>query len=90
MKDTIYLKIAKARKGYKYSVGTKKNLAPLHNAPYRSDKKKYYPTVVVALNLDVPDTHFRQAQAELDLFIKDPEIAKDITVQEALPNEPTN
>lgn len=81
MKDKIYLRIAKTTQGYKYKVDKKKNLAPLDNA--YTWKRQFFPTLVVALNLEIADTNFRQADAELDLKINDPEMCTDIKIEES-------
>lgn len=79
MKERIYLKVCKGKQGYKFAVSKKKNFTPMNDGAWR---KEHFPTLLVGLNIEIPDTYFREADAELRLFIKNPEIAKDIKVEE--------
>lgn len=79
MKEKVYLRIAKTKKGYRYAVDKKKNHKPFDNG-YAD--KTYFPTIIVALNLEIPDNFFDKASAELDLKIEDLETATDIKVEE--------
>ncbi len=79
MKEKVYLRIGKTKTGYKYAIDKKKNHKPFDNGYYH---KTYFPTIVVGLNLEILDTFFDKANAELDLKIKDLEIATEIKIEE--------
>ncbi len=62
MKEKIYLRIAKASPiRYLYKADKKKKHTPLDNGHYI---KTYLPTIIVDLNLDIPNEMFEKAQAE--------------------------
>ena len=82
MKDKIYLKIGRTNRGnYKYVVTRKKNFQPLNDLNWRD--KTYFPTVLIGLNIEIPDKFFKEAQAELDIKIEESEICNDIKIEEA-------
>lgn len=61
MKATVYLRIAKTRKtgnspGYKVEARAKPSDAPLSNQDY------WLPTVAFAIDLDIPDKKFEEAE----------------------------
>lgn len=79
MKGKVYLRIAKSKSGYRYAIDRKKNNKPLNNGYYR---KTYFPTITIALNLDINDKLFEQAQAEIDLKIADAMINSEIKIEQ--------
>lgn len=79
MKQKIYLRIAKTNSGYSYKVDKKKNHKPMDDGYY---KKTYFPTIVVGLNLEIPDRFFKEALAELDLKVENLEVASEIEIKE--------
>ncbi len=79
MREKIYLRIGKTKAGYKYSADRKKSNKPFDNGYY---SKTYFPTITVALNIEIPDKVFKDALQELNLKIKDAEFATDIKIEE--------
>lgn len=77
MRDKVYLRIGKSRSGrFIYKVDkTKKNL------PVSTGNNNYLPTIIVGLNLDIPDEYFNKATAEIDLKVDKFETATDINVE---------
>jgi hypothetical protein len=67
MKIPVYLKIGKSPKGPRVEAKTKPDFKPFDSGHYN---KKYYPTVLVKLNLDIPDKEFLAAKNELNLKIE--------------------
>jgi hypothetical protein len=63
MKTKVYLRIAKGSKGSRVSASPKPCYEPIRNAKsYTSDSDKALPTVAFALELDIPDDLFKQAE----------------------------
>jgi hypothetical protein len=80
MEDKIYLKIARTNRGnFKYAITRKKNFKPLDDLAYRD--RSYFPTILVGLNIEVPDELFKKAQAEIDIKIKEAEVCNDIKIE---------
>jgi len=83
MKDKVYLKISRTSRGsYKYSIHKKKNYSPMDDGGY--SHRVYFPTILIGLNLEISDKHFKEAIADLDLKIENPEFASDIKVNEQI------
>jgi hypothetical protein len=86
MKDKVYLKISRTSRGnYKYSIHKKKNYSPMDDGGHSN--KVYFPTILIGLNLEISDKHFKEAIADLDLRIENPEFASDIKVNEQIEEE---
>jgi len=69
MKARIYLRVAKAKSGFKSSVSLKPNFEPISSGSGYT--KKWYPTVMMALELDIPDSEFNASRILLEAKIKD-------------------
>ena len=69
MKARIYIKIANGRKGVRVSASEKVDrepfLASTHNSTY------YLPTVLFALDLDIPDKEFEASRILLNAKIEE-------------------
>lgn len=81
MKVKLYMRVAKQRSGFKAAVVTRKaSTSPLFDSNARA-----LPTIAFALELDVPDGMFRQAE-QVIAALKVPEsaavIAADVKVIE--------
>jgi hypothetical protein len=70
MKIKAYLKVAKTPKGFKFEIKRKPCYKALNNGEGRYMNTKYYPTVLVKINLDISDKEFDAAKNELDLKIE--------------------
>lgn len=70
MKTRIYLRIAKKGSRIKAKADLKANRAPLNNG-YANPYKEYYPTVLVALDIEIPDSEFAASRILLDAKIKE-------------------
>lgn len=68
MKTRIYLRVAKTGKRPKVSATLIAIREPLNNGTYN---KVYYPTVLVALDLDIPDNEFDAVRILLEAKIKE-------------------
>ena len=80
MKDKIYLKIARTNRGnFKYAITRKKSFKPLDDLAYRD--RSYFPTILVGLNIEVPDDLFKKTQAEIDVKIKEAEMCNEIKIE---------
>lgn len=82
MKARAYVRIAKGvgggRRGYKFAVSSGPNHEPLTNS-----HKAALPTVAFALDLDIPDELFKQAEkvvAEINITAKQAKIAAEVRV----------
>lgn len=83
MKKKIYLRIADPKISSMVQASNKKNLHPLANCDsYGSKYKKYYPTVLICLNVEIPDALFKEAQVELDVNVEKAKAAAEIKVEE--------
>lgn len=82
MKYPIYLRIAKTgtRKGYKVSAASTPNNEPLNSGSYNTT---WFPTVMFAVNIDIPDELFEQAErviAELNVGMEEAQISSEIVL----------
>jgi len=68
MKQRIYLRVAKTNKTPKVSASLKPNFTPIDNGRYM---KKHYPTVLIGLDIDIPDSEFESTRILLDAKIKE-------------------
>jgi len=68
MKVRVYLKVGKDGRGYKVQALTK----PKYSAMEKGDKwsKRALPTVLITLDLDIPDTEFEATRILLESEIK--------------------
>ena len=64
MKTKIYLRIAQKKNGIIVKANAKPNYESLDNGS--SYSRKYYPTVMVALELDIPDKEFSASRIQLE------------------------
>jgi len=81
MKRTIFLKVS--NKTMKMDVKTKRDFKAIETGSGYSPKK-YYPTLCIKLNLDIPDELFIKADKELTLKIERAKINSEIKVKEEL------
>lgn len=87
MKKKFYLKIAKGGKnGFKVEARNKPNSSPLKTQTGYPRQYKYYPTVLIAVTVEIPDSLFNIVQSELTLKIQEAEKAIEIK-QEVVENE---
>ena len=72
MKVPVYLMIGKTPKGPRIVAKMKPNYKPFDNgvSPKYSNPK-YYPTIIIKLNLDIPDSEFFAAKRQLDIKIEE-------------------
>lgn len=76
MKKTIYLRVAKGgNKGYKVVASSKPIYNTLKGSSYSS---KAYPTVLIALDLEIPDSEFESTKILLEAKIKETTPAVEI------------
>lgn len=62
MKTTIYLRVAKTKKGAKCSASSKPNNEPLQlTKGWNNSSKEFVPTVAFAVTVDIPDSLFNKA-----------------------------
>lgn len=61
MKCKVYLRVAKTgtRNGFRVSASSKPNNEPMSSGTYST---VWYPTIAFAINLDLPDSLFEQAE----------------------------
>ena len=79
-KEQVFLRIAKQRKGkLLYKIDRIRNNSALQSSGY---KHGFYPTILIKLNIELPEDIFDKAQAELDLKIKSVEMASEIKISE--------
>ena len=88
MKYPIYLRVAKktgSRKGYKVSASTVPDNQPLDND--NSYSREWFPTVMFAVNVDLPDELFEQASrviAELNVGMKAAVVSTEIVLPKGI------
>lgn len=81
MKRKIYIQIS--NKTNRMNISCKRKFNALDNGQsYRYSNKKFYPTICIALNLDIPDEFFAKAQKELEIKIKELNINSEIDIKE--------
>ncbi len=85
----VYLRVAKGRRGYKFSATAKPNHEPLYIQGYnsRGRRKNYLPTVHFALDLNIPRSAFEKASrvvAELSVPEEHLEVNAEISYPEDL------
>ena len=80
MKKTIYLRISNKTNQVKASYRRSYEVLKKDNTYQRS--QKYYPTITIKINLDIPEEFFSQAQKEINLKIKELNINSDIKIEE--------
>ena len=79
MKTRIYLRLGKSKKGCKVVASTKPNFQALDNGTQYNHKSNIaYPTIQIALDLDIPDKEFDKARVLLDAKIKSTEPCVEI------------
>lgn len=87
MKTTLYLRVAKTRKGTKVSASSKPSVEPLHlMRGFNNSSKEFVPTVAFAVVVDIPDSLFSKAAqvvATLNITEKNSIIAAQIEVPAA-------
>jgi hypothetical protein len=66
MKTRIYLRVARTKRGCAVHAATKPNHAPLATPGY---KPQYHPTVIVALEIEIPDKEFEASRILLQAKI---------------------
>lgn len=71
------MRVADAQRSVRVEASHKRKLIPLGNG-----YSKYYPTVCIALNLEIPDELFKNANAEMNLKIEKARTATEIKVLE--------
>lgn len=76
MKRKVFLKLSNKTK--KMLATARPNNTPFDNGHYRPT---YYPTITIALNIEIPDDIFDKAQAEIDLKIKEAIINSEIKIE---------
>lgn len=82
MRTRIYLRIAKSQRGrVTVKAGTKPNYAPMESNTYNHT---YHPTVMVALDLEIPDSEFSAARILLAQKVAQAKPAVEI---KEVPNE---
>ncbi len=84
MKTRVYLRIAKSPRGPKFVIGHKPNFESLSN---NTSHPIYYPTVLVALDLEIPDNEFEKARILLEAKIKETKPAVEIKQVEEIKKE---
>lgn len=85
MKRKIYLRISNQTN--KMDVSKIRKYDALNDGAGQYARKKYYPTICIKLNLDIPDDVFEKANAELDFNIKAAESCVEIKVNEGTLNQ---
>ena len=80
MKGKIYLRIAKLKKGFLVRADKTPNHQPIKFGEYR-------PTVLIALDLDIPDKEFEASRILLEAKIQETEPAVEIKQVEIEKNE---
>jgi len=85
MNTRIYLRIAKTgnRRGYKVAASTTPNYAPLEGNKGWNTNCKSYPTVAFAVDFNIPDELFKQAErvlGEINITTKQARVATEIIV----------
>jgi hypothetical protein len=80
MKRIVYLKVSS--KTNQVSASYSKNYKPLSRLYAKRISEEYYPTLMIKLNLDIPDEFFSKADKEIDLKISELDICNDIIVEE--------
>lgn len=78
MKRTVYIRISNKTKKMDISVNPNNRALDLG---YRYSNK-YFPTLKLKLNLEIPDELFDTALKELDLKIENAEICSDVRIEE--------
>jgi len=68
MKQKIYLRIGKGKKGMLVSAHKKPNYEP-HNNGYHY-QRKHFPTVLIALEINIPDKEFEASRILLEANIE--------------------
>ncbi len=84
MKTTVYLRVAKRSQPYRGST-MKFAASDFPNALLIESGEEFLPTVAFALDLDIPEKMFRQAEqviAELEIHEEDVEIAAEVRERE--------
>lgn len=81
VRDKAFLRIAKTERGFKYKVDKKRVNKPLDNG-YTGSYKKFYPTIVVKMNLSINEELFRSALTELELNIERAENASTVEINQ--------
>lgn len=89
MKQRIYLRIAKTNKTVKVVASLKPSFAPIEGSKYL---KTHYPTVLVGIDLEIPDSEFEASRILLDAKIKETKPCVEIKQinPEELENENTS
>ncbi|MEK6882035.1 MAG: hypothetical protein AABY22_20620 [Nanoarchaeota archaeon] len=80
MIKTIYLRISNKTNQVKASY--RRSYEVLKKEGNYSQFNKYYPTITIKLNVEIPDEFFAQAQKELNLKIENLNINSDIKLGE--------
>ena len=75
MKTRVYLRIAKSPRGPKFVIGHKPNFESLSSS---ISHPIYYPTVLIALDLEIPDNEFEKSRILLEAKIKETKPAVEI------------
>lgn len=75
MKTRIYLRVAKMKRSYKAVASEKPKFEALTSGQYT---KKYFPTVSLALDLEIPDSEFEASRILLEAKIKDTKPAVEL------------
>lgn len=77
MKQRIYLRIGKTERKYKVDATTRPSYESLTMGS-STYTKKYIPTVMIALDIDIPDNEFSAARILLETKIKESKPAVEI------------
>lgn len=73
MQTRFYLRVAKTRYGLKVDASSKPKIEPLNTIVGYPNRKKYYPTVLIAFNLEIPDKEFDKARILLEAKVEETE-----------------
>lgn len=88
MKDRIYLRVAKNRSKFKVAASSKPVREPLFKGSYSS--KEFLPTVLIGLDLDIPDREFEATRIMLEANIQHAEAAVELRQVETYEPEERN
>lgn len=82
-KIRAYFRVGRGRRGYKISASTRPNYEPIKNVSYNS--YSFLPTVSFAVDFDMPDELFKQAEkviGEINIALNKAEVAAEVQVPE--------
>ena len=78
----VYLRIGKTKTGYKVSATNRPNHGALDVGVTGANLKKHIPTILMELELKIPDNAFEIAKSELELNIQNYKSAIQFNVKD--------